>query len=140
MNIKNLNKEELEQLQTLLNKMNPSQPTEKVYLDPINKMIDDIMTEFDFDKVHQVMNCLDWKWASSGHTAPPISELKKVARTLLLSAAKLRLDEYKDEYWEQGIISGTGGFTATAFCDETKTEITILKLEFVVEEWHSNKD
>ena len=48
MNIKNLNQQELEQLQMLLNKMNP-QPTEKVYLDPVNKMIDEIMDEFDFN-------------------------------------------------------------------------------------------
>ena len=140
MNIENLNKEELEQLQQLLNKMNPTQPTPKIYFDPTNKMIDDIMEEFDFDKVQRVMNCLGWKWVSTGDTTPSISELKKVARTLLINAAKLRLDEYKDEHWEQGIISGTGGFTATAFCNETKTEIESLKLEFVVEEWHSNKD
>jgi len=42
MNIQNLNTEELEQLQTLLNKMNPPQPTEKIYLDPVNEMIDNI--------------------------------------------------------------------------------------------------
>ena len=140
MNIENLNKEELEQLQQLLNKMNPTQPTPKVYFDPTNKMIDDIMEEFDFDKVQRVMNCLGWTWVSTGMMLPSISELKKVARTLLLTAAKLRLDEYKDEHWEQGIINGTGGFVATAFCNETKTEIESLKLEFVVEEWHSNKD
>ena len=54
MNIQNLNQNELEQLQMLLNKMNP-QPTEKVYLDPVNKMIDDIMDEFDFNRVETVM-------------------------------------------------------------------------------------
>ena len=53
MNIKNLNQQELEQLQMLLNKMNP-QPTEKVYLDPVNKMIDEIMDEFDFNRIETV--------------------------------------------------------------------------------------
>ena len=48
MEISNLNSEELKQLQMLLNKMNP---TEKVYLDPVNKMIDEIMDEFNFAKV-----------------------------------------------------------------------------------------
>ena len=140
MNIENLNKEELEQLQQLLNKMNPTQPTPKIYFDSTNRLVDDIMEEFDFDKVQRVMNCLGWTWVNTGMMLPSISELKKVARTLLLTAAKLRLDEYKDEHWEQGIINGTGGFVATAFCNETKTEIESLKLEFVVEEWHSNKD
>jgi hypothetical protein len=61
MNIQNLNPEELKQLQSLLNKMNPN-PTEKVYLDPVNKMIDDIMDEFNFAKVQNVMDHLGWKW------------------------------------------------------------------------------
>ncbi len=53
MNIQNLNQNELEQLQILLNKMNPTQPQPKLYLDPVNKMIDDIMNEFDFNKVQE---------------------------------------------------------------------------------------
>ena len=36
---------------------------------------------------------------------------------------------------ELGIINGTGGFQATAFCDRTKTRITGLDLKFVVSEW-----
>jgi hypothetical protein len=54
MNIQNLNSEELKQLQSLLNKMNPNS-TEKVYFDPVNKMIDDIMDEFNFAKVQSAM-------------------------------------------------------------------------------------
>ena len=38
MNIQNLNTEELEQLQTLLNKMNPPQPIKKIYSDPVNEI------------------------------------------------------------------------------------------------------
>jgi hypothetical protein len=61
MNIQNLNPEELKQLQSLLNKMNPNS-TEKMYLDPVNKMIDNIMDEFNFAKVQNVMDHLGWKW------------------------------------------------------------------------------
>jgi hypothetical protein len=43
MNIQNLNPQELEQLQTLLNKMNP-QP--QLDVDPVEQMIEDIMDEF----------------------------------------------------------------------------------------------
>jgi hypothetical protein len=138
MNIQNLNTEEQLQLQQLLNKMNN---VEKVqYMDPVVEMVDDIIENFDFDRVQRVMNCLGWTWASTGGTIPSISELHKVARSLLLNSANLRLGEYKDEHWEQGIINGTGGFVATAYCDETKTKIVQLKLEFVVEEWVVNKD
>jgi hypothetical protein len=139
MNIQNLNTEEQLQLQQLLNKMNN---VEKVqYMDPVVEMVDEIIENFDFDKVERVMECLGWKWSSySGSEQPSISQLINRARILLINSANLRLGEYKDEYWEQGIINGTGGFTATAHCDETKTKITGLKLEFTVEEYSVDKD
>jgi hypothetical protein len=59
MNIQNLNPEELKQLQSLLNKMNPNS-TEKMYLDPVNKMVDNIMDEFNFAKVQSAMRHLEW--------------------------------------------------------------------------------
>jgi hypothetical protein len=34
-----------------------------------------------------------------------------------------------------GIINGTGGFQATAYCNETKTKIIALDLKFVLTEW-----
>jgi glucose-6-phosphate-specific signal transduction histidine kinase len=51
MNIQNLNPQELEQLQTLLNKMNP-QP--QLDINPVEQMIEDIMNEFDFKQVQSV--------------------------------------------------------------------------------------
>ena len=73
MNIQNLTQQEVEQLQMLLNKMNPK-PTEKVYFDPVNKMIDDIIDNFDFKRVHSVMEHLNWKWVDKG--IPSIDDLK----------------------------------------------------------------
>ena len=135
MNIKNLNQQELEQLQMLLNKMNP-QPTEKVYLDPVNKMIDDIMDEFDFNRVETVMEFMDWRWAGdNGLEYVTVDMLKKEARRLLRGAADARLGAYKNTHWEQGIIHACGGFQAMAFCDEDKTKITGLDLKFVLTEW-----
>jgi hypothetical protein len=132
MNIQNLNADELKQLQSLLNKMNPN-PTEKVYLDPVNKMIDDIMDEFNFAKVQSAMYHLDWEWASVG--IPTIDDLRNEAERLLRGAAEARLGQFKDTHWEQGIINGTGGFQAMAFCNEDKTKITGLDLKFVLAEW-----
>ena len=135
MNIKNLNQQELEQLQMLLNKMNP-QPTEKVYLDPVNKMINDIMDEFDFNRVETVMEFLDWKWAGdNGLEYVTVDMLKKTAKRLLRDAAESRLGRFKNEHWEQGIICGTGGFQAMAFCNEEKTKIEALQLKFILVEW-----
>jgi len=130
MNIQNLNADELKQLQTLLNKMNPS--TEKTYLDPVNKMIDEIMDEFNFAQVQYVMEYLNWKWVGEKVT---MDMLRETAGRLLRDAAKLRLGDYKDTHWEQGIICGTGGFQAMAFCNEDKTKITGLDLIFVLAGW-----
>lgn len=135
MNIQNLNQSELEQLQMLLNKMNLN-PTEKVYLDPVNKMIDDIMDEFDFNRVETVMEFMDWKWAGDeGLEYVTVDMLKKEARRLLRGAADARLGGYKNTHWGQGIIHGCGGFQATAFCDEDKTKIVALDLKFILTEW-----
>jgi hypothetical protein len=131
MNIQNLNSEELMQLQSLLNKMNPK-PTEKVYLDPTNKMIDNIILEFDFIKVQSAMEALNWKWLAG---VPTIEDLRNEAHRLLRGAANSRLYMFKDEHWEQGIQNSTGGFEAIAWCDENKTKIIRLELKFVLTSW-----
>ena len=61
MNIQNLNEQELEQLQGLLNKMNPV-PHQKSDINPVNKMIDDIMENMDWGQIQSTMEYLEWKW------------------------------------------------------------------------------
>jgi len=131
MNIQNLNQEELQQLQTLLNKMNPNQSIEKD-IDPVDKMVDDIIDNFNFDKVQITMDYLGWKWVGERVTTKMLVE---EARRLLKGAAESRLGQFKNEHWEQGIIHGTGGFQAQAWCNEGKTKITGLDLKFVLTEW-----
>jgi hypothetical protein len=131
MSTENLNLKELETLRTLLNKM-AGVPTPKVYFDPLNKMINDIMDEFNFARVQYVMNYLNWQWLGEHVT---IEMLKEEAERLLHGAAEMRLGKYKDEHWEQGIIHGTGGFQAMAFCNEDKTKIIGLDLKFILESW-----
>jgi len=134
MNIENLTQEELQTLHTLLGKA-LEQPKQKVYLDPVNQMVDEIMEEFNFAKVHKAMVALDWKWAGSEYKIPSIESLRNEAKHLLRGAAESRLTQFKNEHWELGIINSTGGFSATAYCDKDKTKITSLSLQFVVEEW-----
>lgn len=45
-------------------------------------MIDEILDEFDFEKVHRVMVALDWKWKHSDDL-PSVKDLRRHARTLL---------------------------------------------------------
>lgn len=128
MNIQNLNSEELKQLQSLLNKMNPS--TKR--FDPVEKMIDGIMENFEWKRVQEVMDYLDWRWRGEDVT---VAMLKKEAERLLRGAVESRLGQFKNEHWEQGIINGCGGFQAMAFCNEDKTEIIGLDLKFILTEW-----
>ena len=132
MNVHNLDREEMESLYDLLGKMLNKDEVKK---EPLEKMIDEIMDEFNFATVHKTMVALDWKWASSKNYIPSMDELRDQAIYLLRGAAKARLGDYKDTHWELGVIHGTGGFQATAFCDKNKTQITGLDLKFVVAEW-----
>jgi hypothetical protein len=132
MNVHNLDREEMESLYDLLGKMLNKDEVKK---EPLEKMIDEIMDEFNFATVHKTMVALDWKWASSKNYIPSMDELRDQAIYLLRGAAKARLGDYKDTHWELGVIHGTGGFQATAFCDKNKTRITGLDLKFVVAEW-----
>ena len=134
MNIENLNTQELETLRTLLNKM-AGEPQPQPYIDPVNKMIDEIMDEFNFAQVHNVMNYLNWKWVGEHVT---INMLREEAERLLHGAAETRLGKYKDAHWEQGIIHGCGGFQAMAWCNEDKTKIIGLDLKFVLAEWDAD--
>lgn len=137
MNTENLNLKELETLRTLLNKM-AGVSQNNVEIDPINQMIDEIMDEFNFAQVQNVMDYLNWKWAGdNGLERVTMEMLRKEAERLLRGAAKARLEQYKNEHWEMPIIHGTGGLEATAWCDEAKTKITGLELKFVLTEWDS---
>ena len=130
MDIQNLTPQEIEQLQTLLNKMKwikvPSEP------DPVEKMIDSIMENFDFNQVQSVMDYLDWEWRGEYVT---VEMLREQAERLLRGAMNSRLGEFKSESHEVAIINGTGGFEAKAWCDESKTKIVALDLKFVLESW-----
>ena len=137
MNTENLNTQELETLRTLLNKMAGEPKTAKV--NQTELMIANIIREFDFLKVQAVMEALNWRWAYSSHTSSPTTlELRETAIRLLRDAVELRLGKYKDEHWELGIHCSTGGFDAVAYCNEDKTKIDQLKLQFIVTEWESD--
>lgn len=130
MNIQNLNPQELEQLQTLLNKMKWIQvPTE---LDPVEQMIEDIMDNFDFKEVQRAMDLLDWQWRGEYVT---MTMLREQAEKLLRGAMESRLGSFRHESHEVGIVNGTGGLEAKAWCDETKTKIVALDLKFVLSSW-----
>jgi hypothetical protein len=134
MNIQNLNQQEIEQLQALLNKMNP-QP--QLDVDPVEEMIDGIMENFEWKRVQEVMDYLDWQWRGEYVT---IAMLKETAERLLRGAINSRFGEFIDESDEIGIANSTGGLEAKAWCDEDKTHIVRLELKFVLGSWDESID
>jgi hypothetical protein len=71
-------------------------------------------------------------WTRGNET---IQRLKTSAKSLLEDACDLRLNEYRNSHYDVGISASSGGFKATAYCDENLTKIEALKLEFIVAEW-----
>ena len=134
MNIQNLNPQELEQLQSLLNKMNPQPQLE---FNPVEEMIEGIMENFEWKRVQEVMDYLDWRWRGEDVT---VKMLREQAERLLRGAMNSRLGEFKSEPHEIGIVNGTGGLEAKAWCDETKTQIVALDLKFVLSSWDESID
>jgi len=135
MNLQNLDRDELLALQQLINKA-LEQPEPLIYSD-MKVMIKDIMDNFEFDKVYEAMDALDWRWRGE---IPSLYDLREKADSLLWGAAKSRLGSFKDEHHDTPIINATGGFEARAYCNEEKTKITRLDLAFVVTSWDSSID
>ena len=134
MNTQNLTQEEVKLLHASLGKI-IEQPQQKTHIDPVDKMIDEIMEEFNWDKVLKTMWALEWKWATANGGIPNMDELQATAEQLLRDAADARLGRYRGEHWEMPIICGTGGFEAKAWCDEYVNKITGLELAFIVSHW-----
>ena len=88
----------------------------------IEKMVSEVMEKFDFDKVHNVMVYLDWRWQIDNgvRTVPSSYRLMKQAESLLW--------EVMQYYPDTGFHSlGTGGFMASL--DDGS-----LSLQFILEE------
>lgn len=84
--------------------------------------IEDIMRDFNFDKVQRVMKLLHWKWALTKFGVPTIEELKGEARRLLVEAAV-----------EETQVA-TGGFRAVYEKSGPSDPDPFISLEFILEE------
>lgn len=92
------------------------------------KMIDEIMDNFDFAKVARVMSDLDWEWAThnGGMEIPNEPEIRQEARRLLREVAG------KDTPAPCSVECG--GFKAEKYLDN---DTEVLSLSFVAESWDS---
>jgi hypothetical protein len=101
------------------------------------RMIDEVIENFNFLRCYKVMNHLNWKWGNEG--IPTIDRLKESAVERIRSA----MDNVKDK--ENKISSSdfssvsSGGHKATAWKNRYG-HIEGVRLEFVLTEWDSDGD
>jgi len=99
------------------------------------EMIEEIMNEFDFERVHIAMNVLNWRWGIGSDFIIPSQDLiKEEARRLLENVVELTTPY-------SGSVKGpfsiaTGGLKATAWKSK-KGNITNLELGFILATWDS---
>jgi hypothetical protein len=94
------------------------------------QLIDEIVECFDWERVQDTMQKLDWTWASSEGETPSIGKL-------ISTASRLLRDAYDGAEKEQEThLSGTGGFEAV--CHVDKDGMYRLELRFVLASWDVN--
>lgn len=111
----------------------PEEPERKFDIESLKEMRDNIMDNFDFERVHRVMEALEWGWATGGNfdtVIPDTSDIRKTARKLM--------DEVIEKYAKTGkewYCVSTGGFDVELLVNEDDG-LPDLTLKFVVEEWN----
>lgn len=94
-------------------------------------MIDEIMDEFEFEKVKKVMDCLKWKWCKSEgenyyFEVPSLREIKRRGRSLLKDAI-LKIGKNEKDFY-----INIGGFVVEINRYDDDEEL-IISLAFEIE-------
>ena len=97
------------------------------------KMVDEIIEHFNFQRCHKVMKHLKWSWALTG--VPSIEELKESAIERLERA----IEYAKSKEVKESCYVSSGGLKATAHKNRYG-HVVMLQLEFVLSEWDSDGD
>ena len=88
--------------------------------------VEDLLDEFDFDKVKKVMDCVKWVYHDTNDSGVSIGELRRMARSLLNSAYEASSD--------LNYNTSCGGFYVERLMYPGDT-VKYLTLKFVVTEW-----
>lgn len=102
----------------------------------IERMIQDVLDEFDFEKCHKTMTFLNWRWGLDGEI-PTIERMKGAAKERIMSAIdgiKNREISHHSSYF-----SSSGGFKGTVWKNRYG-HIEGVRLEFVLADWDSDGD
>ena len=90
------------------------------------EQIEDLLDEFDFDKVKKVMDCLDWVYHNSPDRQVSVGEIRRMARRLLENAHNA---DPSPEY-----STACGGFEVNRYMYPGDSQ-KYITLKFVVAEW-----
>ena len=100
-----------------------------------DKMIRDILENFDFKKCRRVMKYLKWVWAFENET-PSIDRLKESATNCLKHAIEIAK---KGKSSKATYFASTGGLKGNAWVNRFGY-IEAIRLEFVLTDWDSDGD
>jgi hypothetical protein len=109
-------------------------------LDPIqkvNKMIEEIIENFDFDKCHRAMEVLNWKWVVVG--VPTVEIIKERAKRRLDDVVEMINDKTEKKRSGVDYFVSSGGLKATGWINRYG-QIEALRLEFILTDWDSDAD
>jgi hypothetical protein len=101
----------------------------------IEKMIDNIIQNFDFERCRQAMLATNWGWWGLG--TPSVETMKDSARSRLKDAVKGVLDRENKIHAGVSYIVSSGGLKATAIKNRYGY-VDFLQLEFVFTDWSSD--
>ena len=85
-----------------------------------NEIIEELLDEFDFNRIQKTMEALEWTWHNTYPEIPRIGQLRKLARSLMKSCIE------HEEY-----TTTTGGFFVSKRTFDGNPQ---YRLMFVVEE------
>ena len=91
------------------------------------RLVDEIMDDFDYEKVQKVMEYLNWKWYPIDGQIPSVTDLKKKSRELLYDVI-----EHSLKYRSTCLISA-GGFNVEAVWDDEEFKLDEVNLKFILE-------
>lgn len=103
-----------------------------------NKMMEDILQNFNFVKCKMVMSFLGWTWGMPPGRTPEIQDMKNTAKYLMEGAIKGCL-ETKSCRPGESYMNATGGFKASAIKNKYG-HLEWVQLEFVLTDWDSDGD
>ena len=100
-----------------------------------DKMIQDILENFDFQKCRSVMQVLNWEWATVPGI-PTIDRLKKAAENRLRDAMDMAK---KGKCSKSTYFVSSGGLRANAWSNRYG-QVEGVRLEFVLTDWDTDGD